>query len=57
MAAEVAIGFETGDGRERILVPPFAVGEDRQGRFVFLAEPGPDELATARRRDVSRSAT
>lgn len=52
MAAEVAIGFETGDGRERILVPPFAVGEDPRGRFVFVAEPGDEGLATARRRNV-----
>jgi len=52
MAAEVAIGFETGDGRERILVPSFAVGEDRQGRFVFVVEPGEAGTATARRRQV-----
>jgi RND family efflux transporter MFP subunit len=52
MAAEVAIGFETVDGRERIIVPPFAVGEDRQGRFVFIAEPGVDGLAVSRRTAV-----
>jgi RND family efflux transporter MFP subunit len=52
MAAEVAMRFETADGRERMIVPPFAVGEDRQGRFVFVAEPGENGLATARRRNV-----
>ncbi|MBD3403449.1 efflux RND transporter periplasmic adaptor subunit [candidate division GN15 bacterium] len=38
MAAEVAFSFQTADGRERMLVPPFAVGEDREGRFVFTVE-------------------
>jgi RND family efflux transporter MFP subunit len=52
MAAEVAIGFETADGRDRIMVPPFAVGEDLNGRFVFIAEPGADDLATTSRRNV-----
>ena len=52
MAAEVAIGFETTDGRDRIMVPPFAVGEDQSGRFVFIAEPGANDLATTRRRNV-----
>jgi RND family efflux transporter MFP subunit len=52
MAAEVAIRFETADGRDRMIVPPFAVAEDRRGRFVFVAEPGEGELATARRRNV-----
>jgi RND family efflux transporter MFP subunit len=53
MAAEVAIRFQTVDGRERIIVPPFAVGEDRQGRFVYIAEPGADDLAVARRTMVT----
>jgi RND family efflux transporter MFP subunit len=52
MAAEVAIRFETVDGRERIIVPTFAVGEDRRGRFVFIAEPGDDGHTIARRRMV-----
>ncbi len=52
MAAEVAIRFETADGRDRMIVPPFAVGEDLQGRFVFIAEPGAGELATVSRRNV-----
>jgi RND family efflux transporter MFP subunit len=52
MAAEVAIVFEALGGQDRIAIPPFAVGEDRQGRFVFIAEPGTDGLATARRRVV-----
>lgn len=52
MAAEVAIRFQAADGRERMIVPPFAVGEDLQGRFVYVAEPGEDDLATVRRRNV-----
>jgi RND family efflux transporter MFP subunit len=52
MAAEVAVRFETGDGRGRMVVPPFAVGEDRRGRFAFVAEPGEQGLATVRRKEV-----
>lgn len=52
MAAEVAFSFETGAGRNRILVPPVAVGEDRQGRFVFVVEDVNAERGVARRRDV-----
>ena len=52
MAAEVAIPFEEGDGRPRILVPPFAVGEDREGRFVYVAEREEGESAVVRRRAV-----
>ena len=40
MAAEVTFSFQYGDGRERILVPPVAVAEDRDGRFVYVVEPG-----------------
>jgi RND family efflux transporter MFP subunit len=52
MAAEVTFRFETEDGRERILVPAVAVGEDRAGRFVFVAEPGEGGLGTVSRRAV-----
>jgi len=36
MAANVAFRFEAQDDRERIHLPPQAVGEDRDGRFVFV---------------------
>ncbi len=36
MAAEVAFRFESTDPRERVIVPLVAVGEDRDGRFVFV---------------------
>ena len=39
-------------GEDRVFVPPLAVGEDRDGRFVFVLEAGEGDLATARRRDV-----
>lgn len=52
MAAEVAFSFDSEDTRERILVPPVAVGEDREGRFVFVIEDVEDGLGTARRRAV-----
>jgi len=38
MAAEVTFRFEGRKGQARILVPPVAVGEDREGRFVFVVE-------------------
>jgi hypothetical protein len=52
MAAEVAFRIETGSTRECILVPPVSVGEDRQGRYVFIMEPGDQGLGVVRRRDV-----
>jgi RND family efflux transporter MFP subunit len=42
MAAEVLFRFETTGGRESMVVPAFAVGEDRQGRFVYVVETGGD---------------
>ncbi len=53
MAAEVAFNFQATDNRERFLVPPFAVGEDREGRFVFVVEPQESGLGTVRRRAVT----
>ena len=38
MAAEVAFRFESTDQRERVIVPLVAVGEDRDGRFVFVVQ-------------------
>jgi membrane fusion protein, multidrug efflux system len=43
MAAEVTFEFEKKTDKPRILIPAVAVGEDRRGRFVYLAletEPG-----------------
>ncbi len=38
LAAEVTFRFEGRKGQARILVPSVAVGEDREGRFVFVFE-------------------
>ena len=52
MAAEVTFALPD-DGRgERFVVPSTAVAEDRQGRFVFVAEPSAEGLAVVRRRAV-----
>jgi RND family efflux transporter MFP subunit len=53
MAAEVAFSFRSGDQRERFIVPPVAVGEDRQGRYVFVAEPTEEGLGEVSRRPVT----
>jgi RND family efflux transporter MFP subunit len=53
MAAEVSFQFATGAGAELILVPSAAVLEDRDGRFVYVLEPGEGDLGMARRREVT----
>lgn len=52
MAATVTFRFAPEGGRRKILLPPVAVGEDREGRFVFVLERGEGDLATAVRRGV-----
>jgi RND family efflux transporter MFP subunit len=55
MAAEVTCQMEAADERERFLVASTAVSEDRQGRYVFVAIPLPDEpgFGTVRRAPVT----
>ncbi len=53
MAAEAAFSFRSTDSRERFIVPPVAVGEDRQGRFAFVADPAEDGLGKVSRRAVT----
>ena len=53
MAAEVTFRFGAKDGRERIWVPPVAVGEDRDGRFVFVVEHTDAGFGRTHRRAVS----
>lgn len=55
MVASVAFRFDSGDERIRFLVPPSAVGEDRNGRYVFTVEPDPDDVSygVAHRRAVT----
>ncbi len=52
MAAEVSFRFETAGTEERLIVPPVAVGEDRNGRFVFVLEPSEEGISITRRREV-----
>lgn len=52
MAAEVVFEFRATDG-DRLLLPAVAVGEDRDGRFVYLLEPGAPEQGVVRRRTVT----
>ena len=53
MAANVTFEFSSADDLARIELPTHAVGEDRDGRFVFVAEPSADGLARVRRRSVT----
>ncbi len=54
MAATATFLFESQDDRVRFIVPSEAVGEDREGRFVFIVESLPEEegFGIVRRRSV-----
>ena len=52
MAAEVGFRFGVEGEREVYLVPSVAVGEDRQGRFVFVVEPSDEGRGIVHRRPV-----
>ena len=52
MAAEVTFRFGTPGDRDHILVPTVSVGEDRQGRYVYVLEQGEGDVWIARRRAV-----
>jgi len=53
MAAEIEFRVNAGAGPVRTVVPPHAVGEDRQGRFVWIVEPAGEGEATVARRTVA----
>ena len=53
MAAEVTFRFSRTDDRERFIVPPVSVGEDGQGRFVFLVQTTEDGYGLAKRVPVT----
>jgi RND family efflux transporter MFP subunit len=54
MAASVSFRFESKDERVRFIVPSEAVGEDREGRFVFIVERIPEQegLGIVQRKSV-----
>ncbi len=51
MAAEASFSFGA-SGRPRHILPPHAVGEDREGRFVYVLKPTGDGLGAVERRAV-----
>jgi len=53
MTAAVEMALGDPDAPERFILPGHAVGEDRVGRFVFVAQPAADGLAVVRRRAVT----
>jgi len=53
MAAQVTFRFESLEGKRHIIVPLIAVGEDRDGRYVYVLERKEGELGTVRRRAVT----
>lgn len=54
MAAEVTFTFSNGGGKDRLIVDTFSVGEDREGRFVWVVKPGEEEgVGVVERRAVT----
>lgn len=53
MAAEVITQPDTESGRQGLVVPWVSVGEDRDGRFVFVVEPQGDGTGVVHRRSVT----
>ena len=53
MAAVVEMVFRDEAASPRFVLPGHAVGEDMDGRFVFVVEPSGDGLAVVRRRPVT----
>ena len=53
MAVEVGFRFEAAGGRNVIVVPPVAVGEDQDGRFVYTVAPADSGYGFVQRRAVT----
>ena len=53
LAAEVRFTFRSDEDSPRIQVPAFSVNEDREGRYVYVVEPGVSGTATVARRLVT----
>ena len=52
MAADVTFRFEDAEGRGGLVLPLLSVGEDQQGRFVFVVEPAEGDTGIVHRRPV-----
>ncbi len=57
MAAETTFKFEQEGGDDRIFVPGVSVGEDRDGRYVFVLDRTGEREGLVRRRGVTIGAT
>lgn len=55
MAATVDFMFGSADDATKIIVPSAAVGQDRDGEFVYIVEKGSEGLGTVKRRAVTPS--
>ena len=53
LAAEVTFAFKRRKGQARLLLPSVAVGEDRDGRFVFVVEERGEGLGIVHRKSVT----
>ena len=53
MSAEVSFRFGSGDSPLRWILPPHAVREDREGRFVFVVKPSEAGFGAIERRGVT----
>lgn len=53
MSAEVSFRFGSGDAPLRWILPPHAVREDREGRFVFVVKPSEAGFGAVERRGVT----
>ena len=53
LAAEVRFVFDSRDSRNRVVVPTVSVGEDREGRYVFVLDRQEKGYAISRRREVT----
>jgi RND family efflux transporter MFP subunit len=53
MAAEVTFEIGNADGIARLMLPPVAVGEDKDGRFIFLLEDRGNGEGVVRRQPVT----
>ena len=52
MAANVSFNFESSSSKGAIVVPIAAVGEDSDGRFVYLVEPDSGNIATIKKHHI-----
>ena len=52
MATQVSFTFKSMDQRERFIIPPVAVNEDREDKYVFIVTPSENGLGQVHRKKV-----